>query len=67
MGLFSKKTGSTEGTTTREQVCRTLQATGQRVAGERGGRIANRVSEAIGCGRITFCEDPACLDCAPAE
>lgn len=61
----SESTGG--GTTRREQVSRRLQAAGRQVAGERGGRIANRVSEAIGCGRIELCNDPACQDCAPTQ
>lgn len=55
------------GTTRREQVARHLQATGRQVAGERGGRIANRISEAIRCGRIDICNNPACEDCAPVR
>jgi len=48
-----------------ERISRRLQATGRRLAGERGGRIANAVSEAIGCGRVTYCDNPTCLNCAP--
>lgn len=55
------------GTSRREQVARHLQAAGRQVAGERGSRIANRVSEAIGCGRINICDDPTCEDCAPVR
>ncbi len=62
-----RRNSSTEGTSTREQISRHLQATGQRIAGERGGRIANRVSEAIGCGRIELCDNPTCPDCAPTK
>lgn len=40
----------------RELVSRRLQQAGLTVAGERGARIANRVSEAIGCGRIDITE-----------
>lgn len=51
----------------RELIARRLQQVGWNVAGERGSRIANRVSEAIGCGRIELCDDPACPNCAPVE
>lgn len=62
--MFERK--STQGASAPERVSRHLQAAGQRVAGERGGRIANRVSEAIGCGRIDLCDNPDCPNCAPA-
>ncbi|WP_318201064.1 hypothetical protein [Streptomyces sp. SCL15-4] len=52
---------------TRELTARRLQQIGRTVAGERGGRVANRVSEAIGCGRIELCDDPSCPNCAPIE
>lgn len=65
MGLFSKN--NNEGASVPERVSRRLQATGQRIGGERGGRIANRVSDAIGCGRIEFCDNPGCPDCAPVK
>lgn len=55
------------GVSTRETVSRVLQATGLRVAGERGAKVANRVSEAIGCGRIDVCDNPGCEDCAPVR
>lgn len=51
----------------RELIARRLQQAGRNVAGERGGRIANRVSEAIGCGRIDLCNDPNCPNCAPID
>jgi hypothetical protein len=37
----------------RELVSRRLQQAGLTVAGEPGARVANWVSEAIGCGRIS--------------
>lgn len=49
----------------REYTARRLQQIGRNIAGERGGRVANRVSEAIGCGRIDYCDRPDCPDCAP--
>jgi hypothetical protein len=68
MGPFGRKTsGETAGASTRELTARHLQAIGRTVAGERGGQIANRVSEAIGCGTVTYCDDPACTDCAPTQ
>lgn len=62
--MFRRKT---QGTSTREQISRRLQATGQRLAGERGGRIANTVSSAIGCGTVTTCTRPKCPNCAPIQ
>jgi hypothetical protein len=64
---MSERNSSTQGTTTREQVSRHLQATGQRLAGERGGRIANKISEAIGCGSVTRCDRTDCPNCAPTS
>lgn len=51
----------------RELVCRRLQQAGRTVAGERGSQLANRVSEAIGCGRIDVCGNPDCEACAPVR
>ena len=64
---MSRSENAGGGTTRREQVARHLQAAGRQVAGERGGRVANRVSEALGCGRIDTCDDPTCQDCAPIQ
>lgn len=47
----------------REKVARGLQAIGLTVAGETGGKVANKISEAIGCGRIKTCDDPNCPNC----
>ncbi|WP_255951576.1 hypothetical protein [Streptomyces odontomachi] len=47
----------------REYVCRRMQQAGRTVAGERGGRIANRVSGALGIGRIETCDNPDCPAC----
>ncbi|MFF1547128.1 hypothetical protein [Streptomyces sp. NPDC058291] len=64
--MFGRKSNP-EAPAGREVVARRLQQAGLTVAGERGGRAANRVSEALGCGRIDLCNDPNCLDCAPAS
>lgn len=56
-----------KGVSPRETVSRVLQSAGLRVAGARGARVANRVSEAIGCGRIHLCDRPHCEDCAPLQ
>lgn len=48
-----------------ERITRGLQYAGQRLAGERGSKVANVISTALGCGRIEFCDDPACPDCTP--
>lgn len=50
---------------TRELACRRIQQAGLTLGGERGGRIANRVSGALGLGRIELCDDPTCPNCAP--
>ena len=53
----------------REVIARRLQQAGRTVAGERGSRIANTISGAIGCGRIEAhkpCDNPSCPDCGPA-
>ncbi|GAA3121932.1 hypothetical protein [Streptomyces echinatus] len=47
-----------------ERTARRLQQVGRSLAGERGSRAANRVSQAIGCGRIELCDDPNCPNCA---
>ncbi len=64
MSLFNRKSG---GVSAAETVTRTIQATGRTLAGDRGGRAANAVTEALGLGRIEICDDPNCVDCAPAK
>lgn len=51
----------------REVIARRLQQAGRAVAGERGSRAANAVSQVLGCGRIEICNDPSCPNCAPAS
>lgn len=65
--MFGRKSNNSEGTSRREQVSRGLQSAGLTVAGERGARAANVVSERIGCGRIDLCDDPSCSGCAPTS
>lgn len=65
--MSSSHNSSSDRMDPRERVSRRLQQAGHAVARERGGQIANRISEAIGCGRIDLCNDPACPDCAPVE
>ena len=68
MALFGRKTpAETTGASNRELIARHLQARGRSTAGERGGQIANRISEAIGCGSITYCDNPTCPNCAPTQ
>ena len=68
MGLFNRKTpAENTGASNRELLARHLQATGQRLASERGGQIANRVSQALGCGSISYCDNPTCPNCAPTQ
>lgn len=65
--MSSSHNSSSDRMDPRERVCRRLQQAGLTVAGERGGRVANRISEAIGAGRIELCADPDCPDCARVE
>lgn len=65
--MSSSHNSSSDRMDPRERVCRRLQQAGNAVARERGSRIANRISEAIGCGSIDPCDDPACPDCARVE
>lgn len=51
----------------REHIARRLQQAGRTLAGDTGSRIANRVSEALGCGRIETCNNPTCPNCAPTS
>lgn len=60
MGLFRRKTA---GVSPAETATRTIQAAGQKIAGERGGKAANRVTSALGLGRIEHCNKPDCPDC----
>lgn len=64
--MFGRKS-SDEAMSAGEVVARRLQQVGRTVAGERGSRVANAVSQAIGCGRIELCDDPACPNCAPSN
>lgn len=47
-----------------ETVARGLHATGKRIAGERGGRVANAIGDAIGVGHVEPCTGPGCQLCA---
>lgn len=51
-----------------EKVARGLDAAGRTVAGDRGGRVAAKVSEALGCGHVEYttvpCTGPDCPTCA---
>lgn len=61
--MFGRKTNP-DAPSAREMTSRRLQQIGLTVAGETGARIANKVSEAIGCGRIEpLCDDPSCFYC----
>lgn len=61
--MFGRKSNG-ESMSGREVVARRLQQAGRTVAGDAGSRAANRVSAAIGCGRIELCSDPTCPNCA---
>ncbi|MEW2070036.1 hypothetical protein [Streptomyces sp. NPDC007346] len=56
MGLFSRKTSAAEVAT------RSAQVVGRTVAGDKGGEVANKVTEALGLGRVEKCSDSKC-DC----
>jgi hypothetical protein len=64
--MFGRK-NSDKAPTGREAVARRLQQAGLTVAGEHGSRAANRVSQALGCGRIELCDNPTCQNCAPTS
>lgn len=59
MGLFSRKNS----TSAAEIATRSAQAVGRTVAGDKGGEVANKVTGALGLGRIEQCADPKCSDC----
>ncbi|MFD3999878.1 hypothetical protein [Streptomyces rubiginosohelvolus] len=46
-----------------EVATRSAQAVGRTVAGDKGGEVANKVTGALGLGRIEQCADPKCSDC----
>ncbi|WP_145503168.1 hypothetical protein [Streptomyces sp. CFMR 7] len=58
--MFRRKAS---GVSAAETATRTVQAVGRTVAGERGGRAANKVTSALGLGRIDYCNKPDCPDC----
>ncbi|MGW6288875.1 hypothetical protein [Streptomyces sp. NPDC055107] len=45
-----------------EVATRSAQVVGRTVAGDRGGKVANKVTGALGLGRVEKCSDPKC-DC----
>ncbi|WP_405479894.1 hypothetical protein [Streptomyces anulatus] len=51
------------GVSTAETATRAIHAVGQKVAGERGGKAANRVTSALGLGQIEVCGKPDCPNC----
>ncbi|MEV5619421.1 hypothetical protein [Streptomyces bacillaris] len=58
--MFRRKAS---GVSAAETATRTVQAVGRTVAGERGGKAANKVTSALGLGRIEICDRPDCRDC----
>ncbi|MGW5677548.1 hypothetical protein ACWEV4_21105 [Streptomyces sp. NPDC003860] len=64
--MFGFKSKSS-GVPVAETVTRTIQAAGRTVAGDRGGQVANKVTETLGLGRIDLCDNPTCEDCAPVK
>ncbi|MFE7518386.1 hypothetical protein [Streptomyces halstedii] len=57
--MFGRKSS----TSPAEVVTRSAQVVGRTVAGDRGGKAANKVTGALGLGRIEACNDPKCTDC----
>ncbi|MFE5958919.1 hypothetical protein [Streptomyces rubiginosohelvolus] len=55
--------GRKNSTSAAEVATRSAQAVGRTVAGDRGGKVANKVTGALGLGRIEQCADPKCSDC----
>ncbi|MFJ4887803.1 hypothetical protein [Streptomyces sp. NPDC088731] len=60
--MFGRKN---ERTLLREHIARTLRVIGTTVAGDRGARAANTISERLRCGRIDICDNPTCPNCTP--
>ncbi|MCX5145118.1 hypothetical protein [Streptomyces sp. NBC_00338] len=56
--MFGRKSS----TSAAEVATRSAQVVGRTVAGDRGGKVANKVTGALGLGRIEKCADPKC-DC----
>lgn len=46
-----------------EVATRSAQAVGRTVAGDRGGKVANKITKALGLGHVEFCNDPKCSAC----
>jgi hypothetical protein len=47
----------------RETVVRTVHRAGTILAGETGGRAANRITDKAGLGRVELCDGPGCPYC----
>ncbi|MFJ6239777.1 hypothetical protein ACIQH0_37620 [Streptomyces griseus] len=54
--------GRKNSTSAAEVATRSAQVVGRTVAGDRGGKVANKVTGALGLGRVEKCTDPKC-DC----
>lgn len=50
-----------------EEIVRTVHYVGVKVGGKRGSRVANRITEAAGLGRIEMCDDLNCTECEPTR
>lgn len=57
--MFGRKSSASAA----EVATRSAQAVGRTVAGDKGGEVANKVTGALGLGRIEQCTDPKCSDC----
>lgn len=58
--MFGRRNSTTSPS---EVATRSAQVVGRTIAGDRGGRAANKVTDALGLGRIEACNDPKCSDC----
>lgn len=52
-----EKQNQKQGTSTTEAVCRRIHGTALQLAGERGSRIANRLTGTLGLGTIDLSKD----------
>lgn len=57
--MFGRKNKSSAA----EVACRSAQVVGRTAAGDRGGKAANKVTNALRLGRIEYCDDPKCTNC----
>ncbi|WP_405848105.1 hypothetical protein [Streptomyces niveus] len=61
--MFGRKSN----TSAAEVATRSAQVVGRTVAGDRGSKVANKVTKALGLGHVETCDDPKCKDCTPVR